>query len=550
MAKIRELPPEVQTRIAAGEVIERPASVLKELIENSIDAGASEIDIVLEKAGKNLIRISDNGSGMDENDLLVAYLPHTTSKLSSLDDLEGIRTLGFRGEALASIASVSHLRIESRSEGEEIGTYIEVEGRQLLKKGKLQHKKGTTVEVKRLFYNIPVRRRFLKSDSTELAWILDIINQFSLAYPEIAFILYHEKKELLRLEKTKNLAERIERVLKIKINNFIFIEHYNPIFKLKAWFSRPEISYPDRKAQFFYVNRRAVRSSMLYHLVSSAYREILPPNRHLQLIFMLEIEPKLVDVNIHPTKREVKFRREKEIYDILLNVLKENLTAPKVIRETGKSFYQEEIKEREIPLQENQLSLSQLKYQEEKASFLYYKDTFIIFIRDDKINIIDQHSAHEHILFEKLMANINGQLPEKEKLLLPEIIDLNPAQAIRVRQNILLLNKCGIEMEEFGENSFILRAKPTWLKQDIKKFLQDVILELEEDNFKELEEQKKKLCASLACHAAVKKGDRLSIAEAEKLIQDITKTKIPYCPHGRPAIITIDLKKIEKEFLR
>jgi DNA mismatch repair protein MutL len=553
MAKIKILKEEVRNRIAAGEVVERPASVVKELIENAIDANTKKIIISLKKAGKNLIKVTDDGFGMEYEDLLLSYKPHSTSKLEEIDDLNNIKSLGFRGEALSSIASISHLRIETKTKTEELASFIEVEAGKLIKEGKTNHPTGTSVEVRNIFFNAPVRKKFLRTDDTELYHILEIVTQYSLILPQIYFYLENNDKKLMEFKETESQEERLQKVLNINLKDFIFIKHQNPLFKLKAWFSNPKLNFPNRKKQYFYVNKRVVRNPMLYYVVSEAYKEMLPPNRHLQVILMLEMDPKLVDVNIHPTKREIKFRREKEIRDILSQIFKEKLKGEKVVKEI--KFGNESILS-ETPLVYEKKSQEELSFQankhliEEKKSYLIYKNNYIIFTDKDEINIIDQHAAHEHLLFEKISENFNEEKIEKEKLLLPIVINLDVSQATLLKENIEFLNKCGIDIQEFGENSFILRAKPVWLKKDLNKLLNEVISDLSSDYPKDLEKRKHRLIDTLACHSAVKKGDKLSPAEIEKLIIDLKNTKTPYCPHGRPAIIKISWDRIEREFLR
>jgi DNA mismatch repair protein MutL len=561
MGRIRILDEYTKSKISAGEVVERPASVVKELVENSIDAGSSEILIEIKKAGKNFIRVVDNGQGMDEEDLTLAVSRYATSKIQDFEDIYKITTLGFRGEALPAIASVSYMEIKSKTRKEELGNFIKLEAGTIKKKGKTQMPSGTEVVVKNLFFNTPARRKFLKSDSTEYSHILDILLKFGLAFPEIEFKFLSQDKKILDLRKA-NFKERIEELFPEVRGNLIKIEADTPIFKVLAFLSHPAINFPRRIRQYTFVNKRPVVSGLLYNILDRAYQGLIEGRAYPAVFLFLDINPQLIDVNVHPAKREIKFRNEHDIYELLLNILRDELKGEgvvKVIAPQGgrdkdttcdeKRFYSPEISSREIELVAGEIrEIQHTLLEEERSDYLVYKNRYIIWLDEEGINIVDQHAGWEKVLYQRIKKHLESAKIETQKLLLPQVINLNPHSAEVLKQNMSLFLKLGFDIKEFGENSFIIHSCPTFIKKEASQVLNQVIAEIVSQD--KPEDKDHTIIASLACHSAIKSGDRLSPEEIKELIEEVKNLSPPYCPHGRPALIKIKWQDIEREFGR
>jgi len=558
MGKIKILDDHTRSKISAGEVVDRPASVVKELVENSIDAGSSEVLIEIKKAGKNYIRVVDNGQGMDEEDLVMAVRRYATSKIQNFEDIFRIKTLGFRGEALSAIASVSQLEIKSRMRGEEVGNFIRLEGGEIKQQGKVQMPYGTEVVVKNLFFNTPARRKFLKSDSTEYNHILDRILKFGIAFPEIEIQFISQGKKILNLKKS-DYQRRVEELFPELKGNLIKVESHTPIFKLQAFLSRPQINYPRRIRQYTFVNNRAVVSGLLYNILDRAYQGLIEGKGYPAVFLFLNIEPQFIDVNIHPTKREIKFKNEHELYELLLNILKEELSGEKIITtikpasaplmSDERKFYGSEISTQAVELTAHEIKEIQESFLEaRREEFLTYKNKYTIWIDEEGINIVDNHAAWERVLFEKIKKVIDHGRVEIQRLLLPEIINLNPKSAQILKQNVDLFLKLGFEIKEFGENSFVVHTRPQFLNGSVVKLIEEVIADIITED--KVEDKTYRIIASLACHSAVKAGDSLAPEEIKNLISEVKKLNTPYCPHGRPALIKIKWREIEREFGR
>ena len=551
MAKIHILSEQLRNRIAAGEVVERPASIVKELIENSIDACAGCISVEVKGAGKNLIRVSDNGEGMDEEDLHMAVCSHATSKIISPDDLFNIDTLGFRGEALSSIASVSNFKITSRTSADQEASFIEIEGGRIIKEGKTGCSWSTVIEVKNLFFNVLPRRRFLKHDNTEFAHIVDIVTKLAVSHPEIEFVLTSEGKKVLDLKKT-GFRKRIEELFPQMENKLIYLESESSLFKLKAFLSKPELNYPRRVKQYIFVNGRPVVSPLVYHALDESYRGLFEGRNYPAVFLFMEITPSLIDVNVHPTKKEIRFKRESEVHDLLRGILKDELQGESVVTTMDvqaskrQVFYQPDLKD---------IGGSFIKEQEgsffnlhQEAEYLSCKNRYIVWSDEEGVNVLDQHAGWEKVLYEKFLSCLENRQPEVQKLLLPEVINLDLKEAIFLKENFEIFNKLGFEIKEFGENSFIVYTRPVFLQSEPKEIIKEVIAEIIADG--EAEDRLNKIAASLACHAAIKSGDSLTSDEVKNLIAEIKKLKTPYCPHGRPVLIRIKWNDLEKQFGR
>ncbi|MGB9612999.1 MAG: DNA mismatch repair endonuclease MutL [Candidatus Margulisiibacteriota bacterium] len=535
-SRIKILPEEIINKIAAGEVVERPASVVKELVENSIDAGATIIAIEVQKSGKKLIRVSDNGCGMSPEEINLALQRHSTSKIKSIDDLFNIQTLGFRGEALPSIASVSKLKIEPNPSG-----------------------CGLTVEVKDLFYNVPARKKFLKSDATELGHIGEIISKYVISFPQISFKFISDGKPLLMSTGSGKLIEAIVAVYGTELaKELMEINYQFPNGNIYGFISRPTISRIDRSYETFYVNQRYVRNFLLNRALEDAYRNLIPNQRYPVGIIFIEIDPKKVDINVHPTKREVKFANNQEIMEALTTAVKGNLshlTEKQIVRFSEK--IERTMKTWQPEMTSPFFSAAPLETQiniipEPSLSPIYQlKQTYIIATDHEELVLIDQHAAAERIIYDQLSEQNHAN--HKQFLLVPETIELNPSEGIILKNHLPYLHALGFEIEEFGVNSFIVRALPTFFtKINTKQLIIDLIGELYEiGKSAQIEVVQEKIKKVIACHSAIKAGEKLSSAQMLQLIKDLFATKNPStCPHGRPTMIRLTEKDLAKKFKR
>lgn len=532
--QIKILPEDLINKIAAGEVIERPASVVKELVENSIDAGASQIVVEIQKAGKKLIKVLDNGCGMTQEEITIALQRHSTSKISSLEDLYNIKTLGFRGEALPSIASVSKLKIEPNPSGQ-----------------------GITVEVKDLFYNTPVRKKFLKTDATELGHIGDIISKYVIAYPEISFKFISDGKPLLISTGSGKLLEAIIAVFGSELaKELIEVNLDFDKGKIYGFVSRPTLTRVDKSYEIFYVNRRYIRNFFLNRALEEAYRSLIPNNRYPVGIIFMEIDPKEVDVNVHPTKREVKFLRTQEIMEVIIKSTKTALSKPIESHQFNVGFIESSSS---IPEKgEWKPGMAEVFFPELSKGSIQYsypvyqlKNTYLVTTDGEDLILIDQHAAHERIIYDQLSKKkiINNKQP----LLIPETIEFPPKESLILQENLEYLRHLDFDIEEFGNNSFILRSVPAISgKINPKQLLTDIISEIQElGKSVQLEVKQEKILKIIACHSAIKAGDKLTVSEMNQLITDLYTTQNPTtCPHGRPTMIRIKEEELAKKFGR
>ncbi|MEJ2050067.1 MAG: DNA mismatch repair endonuclease MutL [Calditrichota bacterium] len=541
MSTIKILPPQIANKIAAGEVVDRPAAVVKELIENAIDADATEIKIVLEQAGKNLIQVVDNGSGMGAEDLPLAFQRHATSKIEKVADLDKILTLGFRGEALPSIASVARIEIKSCLSGENLGTEMQLENGKIIRQEKIALKSGTTVTVRNLFYNTPARRNFLRSDVTELNHINRVLKRFFLGYPEIRFDVLHNDKEIYQLQQT-NIEQRLTAVLGEELyDGMVFVrEDLNDIF-LEGYACRPDLARGNSENQFIFLNKRAIQNRGLNHAVLQGYGNLIERSQYPQFIIFLNTPPNFVDINVHPTKMEVRFSNERAIYHMFLSAVRKAIQTENVIPsfslnklDNQKKEIERKFKPRNIPFTrqlkplnnfeeneslENQLTFSYTIPSSENEDDEDYQATSSDNL-DDSVEqpglwqmhrryicsqiksglvIIDQHVAHERVLYEKFLGYLNEKRSvPSQKLLFPQTLELS-------LEDFLI----------FGE---------------IKEWVQKI---------------------GFSCKNAIKSGDKLTQKEMIALVDQLFATKEPYfCPHGRPVIVTLNLEEIDRKFKR
>ncbi|MDA8422290.1 MAG: DNA mismatch repair endonuclease MutL [Nitrospiraceae bacterium] len=597
---IKILPDHVIDKIAAGEVVERPASVVKELIENAIDAGATEIFIDIEKAGTRLIRVTDNGSGMSKEDARTAFLRHATSKISDDADLEAIRTMGFRGEALSSIASVSHVRMLTSTPDSSSGVMVEIEAGKVKSLADAAAPQGASFEISHLFYNTPARLKFLKSVATEFSHILTAVARQAMAHPSIGFRLTHNKKPVLDLPLSMSVKERAFQLYGNEITeNVMSFSGGRDNVHIHGLIGRPAYSRADRTYQDFYVNRRAVKNPSLTHAFYSAYGDMLMRGRHPVGFIFIDIDPALVDVNVHPAKAEVRFRNQSQIHDLLRDVIREGLRAhgmPVIATSEATGVYEAGVKEsladylkgqspgsvpafgqnapsffgrrkrdlaatalqpgRDASLKEVDAGLhpqASLIPEHDLVPLAQVHNSFIVAQSKEGMAIIDQHAAHERVLFEKLQDQFIGGAVPIQNLLVPDQVELGPAQSGLLFEYLPELNKLGFAVEHFGGGTFVIKAVPALLVgADYKQLVLDVLDEVNvHGSSKKMEALRDEILSVMACHPAIKIHRRLDHQEMDALLHNLFKCRMPHtCPHGRPTIIRFSIDEIRKMFKR
>jgi DNA mismatch repair protein MutL len=610
MGRIRILSDNVANKIAAGEVVERPASVAKELIENSLDAGATELRVDVEGGGRSLLRVSDNGCGLLRDDALLAFERHATSKLSNVDELESISTLGFRGEALPSIASVSRLTLETRTDDEPTATRVEIAGGKILRCDETAHVRGTTITVRDLFFNVPARRKFLRSDATELAHIASLVTHYSLAHPDKSFELNHGTRELLRVAPVATSRERVFEVFGAEaLDELIELPVFSAQqgrFCLSGFISRPQIQKTNRNSIFLFVNRRLIRDKLLMHAISSAYHNLMPPACYPFALLFVDCDPGEVDVNVHPSKTEVRFRSASFVHDFVRDTLRATLVEQRPVAEAPppsplpldtppqpaaglpfsefsqqiENFRFDALSEPRSVLPEPRSVLPdappelRLKVPETHGGWPegvtldvtpgmasladlrvlgQLHASFILAVGPDGLWIIDQHVAHERILFEQnLRAQAAGKV-EQQRLLLPVVLRLSGAQQIEFEAIADELARSGFECEPFGRSTIAVKAAPAGLSQtDLEKVLFE-ILEIREGEFRaaSISDLRRGIAASLACRAAIKINMPLDLTRMEWLLSELGRTECPMsCPHGRPVALRYSTREILRSFHR
>jgi len=605
MPTVRLLDPHTVNQIAAGEVVERPGSVVKELVENALDAGATRIEIELIDSGKTLIRVSDNGVGMSPEDAQNSLQRHATSKITSVDDLQAVRTLGFRGEALPSIASVSHMSVAS-APADGLRSFFKVEGGRVAEPGATAGPKGTEVKVEDLFYNTPARLKFLKSDTTELGQAMDHVSKYAVAFPHVAFTLTHNGQLAIRTNGNGDMLEAISEVWGREIARTL--AHVNMEaggMTLKGFVSPPHITKPNRSFQYVFVNGRPVRTRTLTAAVDQAFRDLTPEKRYPMLVLLIEIDPSRIDVNVSPTKSEVKFQHEGAAFDAIRmafrSALMEHGMMPDLAGVAAANEALKEIRQAQTVQDwrldfRNTPSLTDLSIQAQSPladgftlpapvydaadpfqappestpfeapgnlPFVSLLDdlrvigqamnTFIIAETRHGVVIIDQHVAHERILYEYLCGLKGPTAIEKQRLLVPQTLHLDRRSSVLLREKLDELTGVGFELEPFGGESYVVRAVPAAIKnKDPLKILRDLVDELVEASIsRKLVPTREAIWIMSSCKMAVKAGDPLSMAEMEKLISDLATTENPYlCPHGRPITVTLAKDALLRMFKR
>ena len=562
-------------KIAAGEVVERCASVVKELVENSIDADSREIKIELKEAGTSLIKVTDDGTGMDKEDAVVAFSRHATSKIMDESDLYNINTLGFRGEALASIASVSNVLLKT-STGD-VGTLVNIKGGKLVKVENTDARKGTVIEVSELFYNTPARLKHMKSLYTELASITDYVNKIALSHPEIRFTLINNNNVILKTDGSGNLLKTISAIYGVDIaRKMLEINGEDDDYSINGFISLPEINRAGRNHMVTLVNGRVVRNQELNKIINDSYHSYKPDNRYPIVVISIELDPSLVDVNIHPTKMDIKFSKLEELLELVKKTITSKLNRQTLIPEASITDFPIVEEVQEPILKENTIIENKPKYEEitldfnvqeepviyekkeeERLPLLYpvglVHGTYIVCQNEIGMYLIDQHAAKERINYEMFKEKLTNPTKENIPMLLPLTIELSNNEYIVLKENFAFLENMGFEISEFGINSVIIKAHPTWLTKDFEDLQIRKILELVSSKEKDFDLAKfnDHLAATLACKASIKANTNLSINEMEALISDLRKCHNPFnCPHGRPTIITFTKYDLEKLFKR
>ncbi|MDU5274614.1 MULTISPECIES: DNA mismatch repair endonuclease MutL [Peptoniphilus] len=622
---IRLLDDSTISKIAAGEIIENSASIVKELVENSIDAGADDILVEIRGESTNFIKVSDNGSGFSEEDLNLAFLRHSTSKLEKIEDLEKLRTLGFRGEALASISNISKIKLMTKTEDELAGNSLLIENGKIIKNNKIGMPRGTTFIVTDVFYNTPVRKKFLRKNNSEINNIIDIVQKIALSNNNVKFTLIRDGKTILNTGNDKDYINRIFSILGSEIASSLnegFFESEN--YKIKGFFSDNKLFRSNRDSQYIFINGRYIRNINISKAVEKNYNSLIPLNRYPVFILYIDIDPKLIDVNIHPKKNEVKISNENILTALLSEVVQEVIFPNRSIGEieiedTKKNinifdiFNESKELDSDIPndtdtaettnlrslwdiegksLEENLNSLSNFKeddvlykkdsfnkvtftdkdFANEEKSFLEPNEkghidekllntkivgilfkTYILLEnkRDSICYIVDQHAAHERVNYEKFLNMYLNSDIASQILIKPEIIELNQVEYDKIENYLDLFVKLGFKIENFGDNTIVLREVPMIFGlPTYVNFIRDIIDSLDKDISSNYEADLYKIMKK-ACKASVKAGDDLSDMEVEALIRDLKNCENPYtCPHGRPTVIEVSKHTISKLFLR
>ncbi|TKR33614.1 DNA mismatch repair endonuclease MutL [Luteimonas gilva] len=591
---IRPLPDTLVNQIAAGEVVERPASVVKELVENALDAGATRIDIDLEEGGVRLIRIRDDGGGIAPEELPLAVARHATSKIASLDDLEGVTTLGFRGEALPSIASVSRFALTSRRNGDERGATLPVDGGRLGDVAPKAHPQGTTVEVRDLFYNVPARRKFLRAERTELGHIEEWLRTLALARPDVELRLSHNGKASRRYrgDAGAETAERIAETLGDEFSKHALrIEHAAAGLALHGWIAQPAYSRASADQQYLYVNGRSVRDRSVAHAVKQAYADVLFHGRQPAYVLFLELDPRRVDVNVHPAKHEVRFRDARLIHDFVYRTLHDALAqtraggAPDALpsQAAASASANSDYAAQAWPSQQRQSPLA-FRVDEARADYaaLYGQPApvaqfqalpqandgetpplgyaiaqlhgiFILSETADGLIVVDMHAAHERIGYEKLKAAHDGSGLSTQPLLVPQSVAVSEREADVAERETATLAELGFEITRSGPQTLTLRSVPALLAHgDTEALLRDVLADLREHGeSRRIAAARDELLSTMACHGAVRAHRRLSIPEMNALLREMEATeRSGQCNHGRPTWARFSLAEIDRWFLR
>ena len=561
---IRVLDPQIVSRIAAGEVVERPASVVKELVENSLDASASQISVEVRGGGISLIRVTDNGIGIPNGEVELAFDRYATSKIGSLDDLESISSLGFRGEALPSIAAVAQVAIITCVAGKSAGTYLSLKDGVIENKGSQGHPQGTTVTVRNLFRRVPARLKFLKSPTTENSHIANVVSQYALAFPEVKFTLFIDGKVALRTPGNGQLIDSMIEVYGVEIaQNMLEIrndgkwENGTAYLRITGTIGSPAVSRSNRGCLSFFVNRRWVNSRLLAWAVEEAYHGLLPQGKHPVAVINISLPHQEVDVNVHPTKTEVKFQNEHRVFGTVQKTVRRTLIELMPVPQIGATAttYASTPEPKQAVLtspSDGLTSLPPVAPQTPMVSLPTLRilgqllSSYIIAEGRDGLYLIDQHAAHERILFEKIKQQRSQQEIEVQGLLEPVAFEVNPKQEEVLKSHYQKLAEFGFSIEPFGDRTYLVRAVPFLLyNKDWAGVMRQLLDSLSGGDWTET------IAMSIACHSAVRAGQTLTDDEMDELVRQLEQVAIPHtCPHGRPTMIRLSSGQLEKEFGR
>ncbi|MGD2253180.1 MAG: DNA mismatch repair endonuclease MutL [Anaerolineales bacterium] len=570
---IRILPQEVASAIAAGEVVERPASVVKELIENSLDAGATRVEVVVERGGRGLIEVSDNGCGIPAEEVPLAVERYATSKLQTADDLFSLRTLGFRGEALSSIAAVSRMELVTRTAEEAQGRRLVVEGAKVQALKSVGAPPGTLVRVRDLFFNVPARQKFLKTEATERRNITEVVTRFALAYPKVSFRLVQEGREVLHSTGSGDRREALAAVFGPEIARQLIAipESQGGPVRVSGYISPPSVNRATRRGLIFFVNGRLVRDARLSAAVVQAYHTLIMVGRYPMAVLLLEMAPENVDVNVHPTKAEIRFRDPRLVFSVVQRAVRATLIGqapPSVALESVWGAAPAEAGDPSVSpdwhlagvglgsTEDHRIPPSQIRLPVGEMPLLravgQVGATYLVAEGPDGLYLIDQHAAHERVLYEKLMTAWKEGSLESQNLLEPLTLELPPAQSSQLEEQLTTLQNLGFDVESFGRHVFRLRAIPSLLsKVSPEQTLRVVVESFEEDETPLEAEAEARIVARVCKRAAVKAGQVLSLVEQQELLRDLEACEAPRtCPHGRPTMIHLSVETLAQQFGR
>ncbi len=589
--QIHLLSESVTNKIAAGEVVERPASVLKELMENCVDAGADQIDVEVTGGGRRSILISDNGSGMSEDDALMSIQRYATSKIEGVDDIERIQTMGFRGEALAAISSVSRFRLVSRTATSDSGTEIVVSQGRVQSVESVGAPVGTSIQVRNLFFNVPARRKFMRAEKTEFSHIRQKFLVYALAYPETGMTLKADDRLVYTLSTGDNMENRILEIYGDSLRDALRpLEFESDGIRVRGCVAMPQVARSDRSDQYVFVNHRPATAPVIAYAIREAFRTLMARDRHPVLFLFIEMDPAMVDVNVHPTKREVRFRRPQHLRDAVIGAIRvalrtsanivdgvsdtvertqpfsfekrggikiDDMVPPRVFSyprmpmldvssRHGAEFRREE-SEADVDESGENAPWSQCRVLGQVGGM------FVVLETEDGVVLMDPHAAHERVMFEKFMGQVLSGSVRSQGLLTPETVEMSPENALIVRKNEQILREMGFGISSFGADSFIVDAVPSCLGEvSIEVVIENLAKVAERGGrISSAEHAHEERIAMAACKAAVKAGDILNLDEIERLVVDLARTRMPYtCPHGRPTIIFMSFTELQKKFGR
>lgn len=573
MASIKALSPSLINQIAAGEVVERPSSVVKELVENALDASANEVVIEIVSGGLEAIIVADNGSGMSAEDAKMAWQRHATSKISLPEHLSSISSLGFRGEALASIASVAKCEMETKMRDEISGVFLKIEGGNIIEESECGCPEGTKISVFNLFYNTPARRKYMKSATSEHKKIVELTSEFALAHPEVSFRLVSDGKVAFDVAPSV-LEDRIANILGSEVANNLVPVYYGDVgFGVSGFVGKPTLSKSNRNGQFLILNGRVIQNHLLAHAVREAFHSMLMHGKHPWFLIILNVRPEDVDVNVHPRKLEVRFLNQNDayrtIYKCVSAALDKHILVPKISVSTEpipmdlrdprglkEHVYEKNISDTFAVFQRGDSREQDTDSREWRGTLraaAQIGSSYILAEDEQGLVIIDQHAAHERVMYDRLMTALRNSKIVSQPVLAPQSVDFSASEAEVLRENLSALLDIGFDIEEFSGNTFIVTAVPADLaKNDAGEILRGVVDDLGNDNrSNSLSDRRENLIHYSACHSAVKFGQKLSIIEQQALLDQLSEIdRCETCPHGRPTMIRMSYDDLEKSFKR